>query len=119
MDFGHLKTEAAIRHFAYQYKGRQPELFTIDHLNSLRAAFELDTWREGWSRYLHEFGKLYSTFLVPYMVAAKSPVRRKLTNDALERLRAINRGMRAYHQTDFKDLATFFRLGGLRSPKLH
>lgn len=117
VDFGHLKTEAAIKYFAYQYEDRQPDLFTVDYLNSLRAAFETATWREGWNRHLHDFGMLYSTFLVPYMVAAKSPIRRALPGDLLDQLNAIFQAMPDYHKTDLKDLATFFRLGGLRSPK--
>lgn len=117
-DFGHLKTEAAIRYFAYQYEERQPELFTADYLNSLRAAFELSTWREGWSRYLKDFGAIFSTFVVPYMVVVKSPARRPLADDLLKKLNGVYRGMPSYHKADFKDLATFFRLGGLRTPPI-
>lgn len=116
VDFGHLKTEAAIRYFAYQYEERQPELFTVDYFNSLRAAFEITTWREGWTHYLKDFGGLFSTFVVPYMVAAKSPAEKLLSADVLKRLNNIYQAMPAHHQTDFKDLVTFFRLGGLRSP---
>lgn len=118
VDFGHLKTEKAIRYFAYQYEERQPMLFTIDYLNSLRAAFELTTWREGWYRYLKNFGKLFSTFVVPYMVVVKSPVRRPLTNDLLKKLNEAYLGMPSYHQADFKDLNVFFRIGGLRTPPI-
>ncbi len=118
VDFGHLKTEAAIRYFAYQYEDRQPALFTVDYLNSLRAAFERDTWSEGWSRYLKDYGGLHSTFVVPYMVAAKSPPRRSLSADMLKRLHAVYQNMPAYHHADFRDLVTFFRLGGLRSPAI-
>lgn len=63
VDFGHLKTEAVIRYLATQYEERQPELFTVDYLNSLRAAFELTTWHTGWSSYLKNFGEIFSTFL--------------------------------------------------------
>ena len=115
VDFGHLKTEDAIRYFAYQYEDRQPELFTIDYLNSLRAAFEVATWREGHARYLADFGTLHSTFMVPYMVAVKSPVRRTLPTQVLRLLERQRAGMPEYHQIDLKDLITFFRLGGLRS----
>lgn len=117
VDFAHLKTEAAIYHFAHQYQDRQPPIFTIDYLNSLRAAFELTTWREGWSRYLKELGSIHSTFMVPYMVAVKSQVRRSLSAETLSRLHEVYRSMPAYHQTDLKDLVTFFRFGGLRSPR--
>lgn len=118
VDFGHLKTEAAIRYFANQYEERQPELFTVDYLNSLRAAFELTTWRTGWSRYLKDFGEIFSTFVVPYMVVVKSPVRRQLTGDLLKKLNEVYTSMPPYHQADFKDLITFFRIGGLRMPSI-
>lgn len=116
VDFGHLKTEAAIHYFAYQYEDRQPELFTVDYLNSLRAAFELSTWRDGWSRYLKDFGGLHSTFAVPYMVAVKSPARRALSAGMQNNLHEVYRHMPAYHHADFKDLVSFFRFGGLRCP---
>lgn len=118
VDFGHLKTEAAIHYFAYQYEDRQPGIFTVDYLNSLRAAFEMTTWRGGWSRYLKDFGGLFSTFVVPYMVAVKSPARKALSPDLLKRLNEVYRSMPAYHRADFKDLVTFFRLGGLRTPPM-
>lgn len=38
-DLGHLKSDESIKDFAKQYADRQPELFTLDYLNSLRAAF--------------------------------------------------------------------------------
>lgn len=117
VDFGHLKTEVAIRYFAYQYEDRQPEIFTVDYLNSLRAAFEMTTWREGWSRYLKDFGGLHATFLAPYMVVAKSPARRTLSPELLQRLKSAHEDMPVYHRADFKDLKTFFRLGGLATPK--
>jgi hypothetical protein len=75
----------------------------------------MTTWRESGSRYLKNFGRLYSTFLVPYMVAAKGPARRSLSADMLKRLNEGYQNMPAYHHTDFKDLASFFCLGGLHN----
>jgi ubiquinone/menaquinone biosynthesis C-methylase UbiE len=118
VDFGHLKTEAAIRHFAYQYEDRQPELFTLDYLYSLRAAFDKDTWRQGHDRYLASVGKLYATFVVPYMVSIRSPLRRSLSPELKAALKAQRESMPHYHQVDIKDLMTFFRLGGLNTPGL-
>lgn len=118
VDFSHLKTEAAIHYFAYQYEGRQPEIFAVDYLNSLRAAFELSTWRDGWSKHLKDLGDLHSTFIVPYMVTVKSPVRRVLSEVMQKRLNELYRRLPSYQQTDFDDLATFFRLGGLKSPNI-
>lgn len=65
MDFGHIKTEAVRRYFAWQYEDHQPGVCTVDYLNSLHAVFEMTTWQEGWCRYLKSFGELYSTLLAP------------------------------------------------------
>lgn len=118
VDFGHLKTEAAIRGFAYQYADRQPELFTVDYLNSLRAAFHPQEWRSLYAQHLAQRGDFYSTFLVPYMVVIKSSVRRKLPDALRQKLAEAHRRLPAHHRIDFKDLATFFRLGGLRLPPM-
>lgn len=118
VDFGRLKTEAAMRNFAYQYSERQPELFTVDYLNSLRAAFSLADWRALHARHLAQRGRLYATFLVPYMVAIKGPARRELPEALRTGLAALRGRLPPYHRTDFKDLATFFRLGGLRLPSM-
>lgn len=116
VDFGHFRTEATIRYFAHQYADRQPETFTTDYLNSLRAAFTLQSWREGFERSLKPLGTLHSTFGMPFMVAAKSPVRRHLPPELRERLSAEYERMPSWHRRDFRDLRTFFRLGGLRTP---
>lgn len=113
VDFGHLKTETAIRGFAYQYADRQPDLFTVDYLNSLRAAFHLRDWRSLHAQYLAQRGDLYSTFLVPYMVAIKSRARRELPETLRKQLADLRGQLPLHHRTDFKDLITFFRLGGL------
>ena len=117
VDFGRLKSNRSIRYFAYQYADRQQELFTLDYLNSLRAAFSLSDFREA-GRALAGRATLMSTFLVPYMVALKSPPRRArdpMLKAQLDRMRAE---LPAHHQVDLDDLMTFFRLGGLRSAYL-
>lgn len=118
VDFGHLKTVSAINYFAYQYADRQPELFTVDYLNSLHAAFELETWRSGHRSHLATIGRIHATFPVPFMVAIKSPSRRVLPGALLTELRQRRGSLPPHHQTDLKDLITFFRLGGLASPSL-
>ena len=72
VDFGHLKSERSIHDFAYQYADRQAELFTLDYLYSLRAAFWLEDFKRVHQRHLADRCSLYSTFLVPFMVAVKS-----------------------------------------------
>lgn len=114
-DLGHLKTDQMIRYFAYQYVDRQPPLFTLDYENSLRAAFFPDEWQEGHARHLRGFGAFHAVFLVPYMVAIKSPARRRIEGGLRHGLDEFRRSLPRHHQRDLKDLVTFFRLGGLRS----
>src|SRR5581483_6527508 len=112
-DFGHLKSEKSIEYFAHQYADRQPELFTLDYLYSLRAAFSLADFRDV-GRILGEAVRVYSTFLAPYMVALKSRVRRDADPVTKARLREMRSALPDHHQRDLRDLAMFFGLGGLR-----
>jgi arsenite methyltransferase len=118
VDFGHLKSEKSIKYFAYQYADRQPELFTLDYLYSLRAAFSLQDFRRLADNCLKGRAKLYSTFLMPYMVAIKSPARAEPNPNLSNELRKLKAQLPGYHKRDLADLRTFFRLGGLRSPLL-
>ena len=113
VDFGHLKAERSILYFAYQYADRQPELFTEDYLNSLRAAFALDDFRRAGTA-LRGRAKMYQTFLAPFMVAFKSAVRRDEDPALSDRLRDMRESLPHHHRADLRDLVTFFRLGGLR-----
>lgn len=115
VDFGHLKSDKSINYFAYQYADRQAELFTLDYLYSLRAAFERDDFRRLAAKYLADRAGFYSTFIMPFMVAIKSPVRSALDSQRIAALGELKRAMPDYHQVDLADLITFFRLGGLRS----
>ena len=116
-DLGRLKSSRSMHYFAHQYADRQSPLFTLDYWNSLNAAFSLEDYRSA-TGLLKSAGRLHTTFLLPYMVAFKSSERRR----PLESLRAafeqMRTGLAPYQQTDFSDLTTFFRLGGLRSALL-
>ncbi|RME23702.1 MAG: class I SAM-dependent methyltransferase, partial [Candidatus Zixiibacteriota bacterium] len=79
VDFGHLKSETSINYFAYQYADRQPELFTLDYLYSLRAAFDREDFKRLAETYLAGRAKFYSTFIMPFMVAVKSAPRAQNT----------------------------------------
>lgn len=111
-DFGHLKSERSIKYFAHQYEDRQPPLFTVDYLNSLRAAFSVDDFRQASSPLLSG-AKLYTTFLFPFMVVIKSPPRRGKDASLVKKLAELKNALPAWHQADFADLRSFFRLGGL------
>lgn len=117
VDLGHLKTEAAIHYFSHQYADREPPLFTKDYHHSLRAAFEADTWKQGWAAHLAGRGKLHTTLPLRFMVVVKGPVRRALPDELRGALRRQLEGMTPHHRTDFKDLVGLFRMGGLRSPE--
>lgn len=112
VDFGHLKSPRSIDYFANQYADRQPELFTLDYLNSLHAAFYLQDIHQA-AQPLLQRAKLYSTFLMPFMVALKSPPRRGADAELSTKLADLKQGLPDWHQADFADLTTFFRLGGL------
>ena len=117
VDFGHLKSERSIAYFANQHAHRQPSLFTVDYLHSLRAAFSLADWRNATAA-LDGRARLYSTFLAPYMVALKSGRRRSNDAELRKRVERMAGALRPYQRTDLRDLSTFFRLGGLRTPLL-
>lgn len=113
VDFGHLRAERSISDFANQYADRQPELFTIDYLNSLKAAFWKDEFVQA-ARPLQQTAEVKSTFLVPYMVAVKSAPRRQRDPRVAAALRELLAALPTFHKTDYADLKTFFRAGGLR-----
>lgn len=116
-DLGHLRREASIAYFGHQYADRQPAIFTEDYVNSLRAAFSLADFR----RAAAAFGgrvKVFSTFLVPYMIVVKSAPRSPATSEMTGKLQQLRDRMPDYHRVDFHDLRTFFRLGGLQTPMI-
>lgn len=118
LDFGHLKSEKSINYFAYQYADRQKELFTLDYLYSLRAAYQLDDFKQATEKYLRGRAKTYSTFVSPFMVAVKSPARRRLDSELANQLKRMRQELPDFHKTDLRDLIMVFRLGGLRAQYL-
>lgn len=113
VDFGHLKSDKSIEYFAHQYEERQPELFTLDYLYSLKAAFGLDDFKRLAQRHFTGRAKLYSTFMMPFMVAIKSASRRGSDEKLRSRFAAAFARMPKTYQKDYKDLQRFFGLGGL------
>ena len=116
-DLGRFKSLRSMHYFAHQYADRQSSLFTLDYWDSLNAAFSLEDYKSATS-VLKSVGKLYNTFLLPYMVAFKSPQRRPPSESLRAAFEKLRTELAAHQQTDFNDLATFFRLGGLRSALL-
>lgn len=118
-DFGHLKSEKSILQFAYQYADRQPELFTLDYLYSLRAAFNVFDFRRLTERHLNKRARVYANPVLPYMLAVKSAPRREEIADLRDTFRRLRRSLPAHHRTDVGDLIALFLLGGLRSRLLN
>lgn len=112
VDFSHLKSAHSIEYFANQHADRQPELFTRDYLNSLHAAFYLEDIRRAVQPLLGR-GRLYSTFVMPFMVALKSLPRRSHDAALSAKFITFKQTLPSWQQTDLADLITFFRMGGM------
>ncbi|OIQ78705.1 demethylrebeccamycin-D-glucose O-methyltransferase [mine drainage metagenome] len=117
LDFGRLKSERSMLYFSRQHADKQPELFTQDYLDSLRAAFSLDQFHSA-AQALRGHARLYSTFIVPFMVAIKSPSRRGSDPALLAQLKSIKDALPAFQRADLSQLEQFFRWGGLANPLL-
>ena len=117
-DFGRLKRKDSIDYFAYQYKDRQPPLFTLDYLNSLHAAFSLKNFQKACSQSFGNRASVLSTWCVPYMVVVKTPSRRELPGSLKSSLHRLRDALPDHHKTDLADMRTFFRLGGVPSSAL-
>lgn len=113
VDFGHLRSEKSISYFAHQYDAVQHELFMLDYLYSLQAAFPVSVFRELCEKNFAGRAKIFTTFLMPFMVAIKSPSRHGKDAPLKARLAELYARMPRLAQKDFKDLTVFFGLGGL------
>lgn len=116
-DLGHLRAEKSIEYASRQYADRQSEVFTIDYLNSLRAAFSLQDFRDAALAFGERVAVL-STFLISYMIVVKSAARRPRDKALASALHALRENLPDSHRADLKDLILFFRLGGLATPYL-
>ncbi|MAT64961.1 MAG: hypothetical protein CMN57_04905 [Gammaproteobacteria bacterium] len=112
-DFARLKSPASIQYFAYQYADRQPELFTLDYLYSLKAAFSVADFRAA-TAHLGGRARLYAPHVMPFMLAVKSAARSTEQSRLRPALAAIADALPPNHKTDLKDLKTIFRLAGMK-----
>jgi ubiquinone/menaquinone biosynthesis C-methylase UbiE len=116
-DFSRLKRESTRRFFAEQHREEQSEIFTTDYLNSLRAAFTVQEFKEA----KEIFGpdtQFNSTALVPFMIVMHRGERRTVPPRALNECKAVFHSLPPAQQQDFIDLKRFFALGGLSTPNL-
>lgn len=117
VDFSRLRAESSVQYFAYQYADRQPELFTLDYLYSLRAAFSVDDFEQA-RLALGNRARLFRMFLMPFMVALKSQPRAPFSPALKKEIDSVRAALPPHHQADIQDMLTLFRLGGLRSAYL-
>ncbi|MCW3481221.1 class I SAM-dependent methyltransferase [Neisseriaceae bacterium JH1-16] len=114
-DFGRLKRRATQSFFVYDRIEQQSDLFTVDFLNSLRAAFsqaELQQSVALLERELH----VYRTALAPFMLLLRSVARRHIDAELEQRVHDGYVRLNAGERRDFNNLARWFRLGGLELP---
>jgi arsenite methyltransferase len=115
VDFGRFKRFGTQKFFAEEWRDRQPELFTMDYLHSLKAAFS----EEEMTTSVSIFGSKvirYSTPLAPFMVVFKSEKRRELGDGTIHLVQELYGKMTRAQQRDFKNIARWFALGGLVLP---
>lgn len=114
-DFSRLKRESSRRFFAEQHAEHQSDIFTTDYLNSLRAAFTAQEFKQA----MPVFGKgvrFHSTALMPFMVVVAKGTCQKLSATTLAHCARIYASLAEAQQRDFQDLKRFFGLGGLATP---
>ncbi|HJU49915.1 MAG TPA: class I SAM-dependent methyltransferase, partial [Pseudogulbenkiania sp.] len=114
-DFGRLKRRATQHFFAHDRIERQSEQFTVDFLNSLRAAFSLAELQQAVAlleRELH----VYRTTLAPFMLLFRSAPRRHIDVTLEKRVRDGYARLNAGEQRDFDNLVRWFRTAGLTLP---
>jgi len=115
IDFGRCKHKVTQRFFAHERRDSQPEAFTRDYMNSLRAAFSVDEL----ARAVQVFDRRLSRFqtaLTPFMILFKTPPRRQPDQTNRRMARTLYSGLSAAQRYDFDRFARWFRLGGLALP---
>jgi len=113
-DFGRLKSQESMRAFAYRDADRQPEAFTRDYFNSLRAAFSVGEVRAA-TREAGLPGRVFRMCPVPFMIAVKSRPRRPFSPELLLQLAGLRDSMPAQGRADLTNMIRCFRLGGMRT----
>lgn len=114
VDFTRLKRLDTVIYFAYQNSLHQPHLFTLDYERSLRAAFDLDEFRNTAKATLPRHAEVISTFMVPMLTVIKTQDH-PLSDDQLRQFRHLYTSMPGRYRSDLKDIRTFFGMGGLRN----
>lgn len=110
-DFGRLKRQAGQAFFANDRKAVQPEIYTQDYYNSMRAAFSLRELKSA-SGIFGAAASLKRTFLVPFLVVIRSAQHIALSEASQDAARALYASLSKQQRYDFRDLSRFFEHGG-------
>lgn len=113
-DFGRLRSATSMDRFAYDHADEQPESFTEDYINSLRAAFSVAEIKAVVADSLPDRAKVYHTPVAHFMVAVKSAERRPVDAELRSQLLRMRDELARKQRVDLKDLSRFLRIGGLR-----
>jgi ubiquinone/menaquinone biosynthesis C-methylase UbiE len=111
VDFGRLKREAGQAFFANDRKATQPDVYTQDYYNSLRAAFSLTDMENAASIFGAAAG-IRRTFLVPFLVVIRSTYSTPFRDTSRQIARDLYASLSARQRHDFRDLVRFFAHGG-------
>ena len=110
-DFGRMKRQAGQAAFANDRKAIQPDIFTLDYYNSVRAAFSLAELKNA-SGILGPTVSLKRPFLVPFLVVMRSGHNQPITAACRDAAQRIYSTFSWRQRRDFFDLTMAFRHGG-------
>jgi arsenite methyltransferase len=122
VDFGRLKSHKSMDFFAKKDAKNQPALFTLDYLNSLKAAFTYNDLILA-AQPISHIATIQRTFIIPFLVVIKSRTNSQnlhsvdfvnTTNNLAE---MINNLSEIQHENLIKTMQ-FAELGGIKSTML-
>lgn len=114
-DFGRLKRTASQQYFAHDRNELQSKQFTVDFLNSMRAAFSVAEFKSALAE-IDATIKIHRTALAPFMMIARSDARHAIDNKMSEKIKRHYKNLTARQRRDFDNIVRWFRIGGLALP---
>jgi arsenite methyltransferase len=115
VDFGRLKRKATQDFFVHDNRDLQSANFTLDYLNSIKAAFSVGELTSA-LKLVDADCERYVTSLASFMVVFKSKNRRELDTATRQLVREIYRQLPISQQQSFQSFAKWFHTGGLNLP---
>lgn len=112
VDFGRLKSLHSVLFFAYMNAKAQPHIFSLDYERSLRAAFQLEDFKQASAMHLPSHVRVYSTFLMPMLTLLRTKSS-SLEPTLKDRFRSMRSALPRRYRADLDDMRLFFRLNGL------